>query len=71
MSFEIDMLIPKEAVDDLGQTAKATITSLRYTLHLKINDSDTESGPITIVYEKLEPLTLTDTRKKIFWNRSS
>ncbi|MBD2175597.1 AAA family ATPase [Pseudanabaena sp. FACHB-1998] len=32
MSFEAEMLIPKQGIDDLGQGAKASSTFLRYTL---------------------------------------
>jgi len=34
MSFEAEMIIPHEAIDDLGQMAKASITFVRYTLTL-------------------------------------
>ncbi|OPL14542.1 MAG: ATPase [delta proteobacterium ML8_D] len=34
MSFEAEMIIPGEGIDDLGQKAKASITFLRYTLFL-------------------------------------
>ena len=56
MSFEIDMIIAKEAEDELGQPAKATITSLRYTLELKLNETNEFEQPITIIKEVLEPL---------------
>lgn len=32
MSFEAEMIIPKQGIDDLGQAAKASSTFLRYTL---------------------------------------
>ena len=32
MSFEAEMFVPRQAVDDLGQTAKASVTFLRYRL---------------------------------------
>src|SRR5579872_5226816 len=34
MSFMAEMIVPSEGVDDLGQTAKASITLLRYSLDL-------------------------------------
>lgn len=34
MQFEVDMIIPKEGIDDLGQEAKASSTFLRYRLRL-------------------------------------
>jgi len=68
--FEIDMIVPRYAEDDLGQMAEASITSLRYTLELKLNDDATEKEPIEIVNEELRPITLTETRKKIFFEKS-
>ena len=34
MAFEVEMIVPPEAVDDFGQTGKATNTMLRYSLEL-------------------------------------
>ena len=65
--FEVDMLVPKEAEDDLGQIAKATITSLRYTLELKLNNELTGNEPIEIVREELVPITQTETKKSIYF----
>lgn len=67
MSFEFDILVRKEAEDDLGQIAKATITSLRYALELKLNDSKNEHEPIEIIKEELRPITLTDTKKNLYF----
>ena len=58
------MLIPGTGIDDLGQTAEATITSLRYNLKLKLNSETDENEPIEIVHESLNPITLSDTKKK-------
>ena len=68
MSFEIDMLIPKIGIDDLGQTAEATITSLRYILILKLNDENENKEPIEIIKEELLPITQTDTKKSLFFS---
>lgn len=65
MTFEVDMLVPKTGVDDLGQSAEATITSLRYTLKLALNNEVNDSEPIRIVCEKLMPVTLTETKKNL------
>ena len=43
MSFTAEMIVPKKAVDDLGQEACATITFLRYTLELACKE--TGDGP--------------------------
>ena len=68
MNFEVDMLIPKSGTDDLGQSAEATITSLRYTLKLELKNEGNDSEPIRIICEKLEPVTLTETKKNIYFD---
>jgi len=65
MTFEVDMLVPKSGIDDLGQSAEATITSLRYTLQLALNNETNDSEPIRIICEKLMPVTLSETRKNL------
>lgn len=65
ITFEIDMLVPQQAIDDLGQTADATITSLRYILYLRLNEETTDGEPIVIEKEELRPITLGDTKKNI------
>ena len=67
MSFDIDMIVPVEAEDDLGQMAEATITSLKYRLELKLNENNEEREPIEIVEELLIPITQTDTRKSLYF----
>ncbi|MBN8653022.1 MAG: AAA family ATPase [Cytophagales bacterium] len=69
MSFEIDMLVSKKAEDDLGQDAEASITSLRYSLELKLNLDNTEGQPIQIIKEELRPITLGETKKGIHFER--
>lgn len=71
MTFEIDMLISKEAEDDLGQLAAASITSLSYVLELRLNDEVSEKQPIEIVKEELKPITLTDMKKNIFFDKNN
>lgn len=65
MTFEVDMLIPKFGIDDLGQNAEATITSLRYKLTLELNNEIADSEPVRILREELEPVTLSDTRNNL------
>jgi predicted ATPase len=65
IDFEVDMIIPKTGIDDLGQVADATITSLRYHLVLELNKETEESEPVRIVKESLEPITLSETKKNI------
>jgi predicted ATPase len=68
MRFEIDMLIQRNGVDDLGQTAEATITSLRYLLELQLNDEVLTNDPITIVKEALEPITQTQAKQNCYFD---
>lgn len=67
MTFEIDMLVPRKAEDDLGQTANASITSLRYILELKMNDESEGKEPIEITKEELKPNTQTETKRTIYF----
>ena len=55
MSFDAEMIVPRKAVDDLGQEAEASITFLRYSLELayrKTGDSLTP-GALEIMKEQL------------------
>ncbi|MGB3786828.1 MAG: AAA family ATPase [Phormidesmis sp.] len=56
MFFEAEMIIPSEAVDELGQTAKASTTFVRYSLRLayRSDDSLRSFGSIEILEEKLD-----------------
>ena len=40
MSFEAEMIIPQDGVDDLGQQVKATTTFLRYRVVLAYREED-------------------------------
>lgn len=55
MSFEAEMIVPKEGVDDLGQKARATTTFLRYAIALAFRqDSDFQSlGRLELIKEEL------------------
>ncbi len=53
MSFEAEMIVPPEAMDDLGQPARATITFLRYSLTVAKRKEDSHLGPLEIVREEL------------------
>jgi len=64
MTFEAEMIVPREAVDDLGQVAKATITFLTYKLSLGYR-SDGVNAPLEIRSEELQHVNLTDARKHI------
>lgn len=55
MSFAAEMIVPEKAVDDLGQEAKASITSLRYTLELGYREAGSNHAPgaLEILKEEL------------------
>ena len=57
MAFEVEMIAPTEAVDDLGQEGHATANFLKYTLVLRHRDeserSHPTSGPLEIEKEEL------------------
>ncbi len=56
MSFEAEMIIPAEAINELGQTANASTTFVRYSLTLAYrSDSSLRSlGSLEILEEKLD-----------------
>jgi len=60
MSFEAEMIIPREGSDDLGQKARAKITLLRYTLVLtyRVDDNLPSLGALAITQERLEHISL-------------
>ncbi len=68
MKFEVDMIVPQEAEDDLGQKSKATTTSLKYTLELNLNLYDNDKEPIEIIKEELIPIKSREARKNIYFN---
>lgn len=70
MNFEIDMIVPQKAEDDLGQMAIATITTLRYNLELKLNDEYDGRELIEIVREELIPISQNEAKKSIFFDYS-
>lgn len=56
ISFEAEMIVPPLAVDDLGQTGKATTTFLRYTLVIRLRANATNgaaANPLEIIKEEL------------------
>jgi predicted ATPase len=69
MSFEAEMIVPAEGLDDLGQTAKASITFLRYSLELALReDSGVRSlGGLEILKEELAHIPLGDASKHLLF----
>ena len=72
MSFEAEMLVPRQAVDDLGQEARASITFLRYALQLgyrETGDSLTP-GALEIMAEELVHISQRDALKHLLFPHS-
>ncbi|MFM7573662.1 MAG: AAA family ATPase [Snowella sp.] len=73
MSFEVEMIIPKTGMDDLGQEAEASSTFLRYSLVLKYVDSQnylTSSGSLEIIGEYLITVQQTELGQALNFNYS-
>jgi predicted ATPase len=73
MSFEAEMLVPESGQDDLGQTAKASITFLVYRLTLGLRREPTiASGErIEVVAEELRHINVGDARKHLGFPHSA
>lgn len=67
MSFEVDMIIPQEGYDDLGQRACTSTTAVRYKLQLRSIDSSELDEPIQILSESLEPIPIKEIRRQLYF----
>ena len=67
MSFEAEMIIPREGKDDLGQKAEATITFLRYTVVLayRVDENLPSLGSLELIREELEHIKLGEAPKHL------
>ncbi len=67
MSFLVEMIIPKEGIDDLGQAAEATITTVRYKLELAYRDNHDlgTQGVLEIIREELAPIAQREAYKSV------
>jgi predicted ATPase len=68
--FEVDFIVDKASIDDLGQNANATITSLCYKLELKLNNDDDSSEKVQITREELIPIIQKDIKTKLYFKYS-
>jgi predicted ATPase len=80
MSFEAEMIIPPEGADDLGQSAKARITFLRYSVVLAYRaDQNTPApGSLELIREELAHINIGESHKHLLfphnaaaWGRSA
>ncbi len=72
MTFEAEMIIPAEGADDLGQSAKASTTFVRYVLVLELRAENGLSGPggLELVREELSPIKIGDAPKNLPFDHS-
>lgn len=73
MSFEAEMILSKQGLDDLGQPVEASITLVRYVLRLGWRGHEAEhsdAGPLEVLEETLVPLRLRDAGDHILFPAS-
>ncbi len=73
ITFEAEMIVPRQAIDDLGQEAEASITSLRYSLELAYRETDDSlvRGALAIVKEELVPIAQRDASQHLLFPHSA
>lgn len=73
MSFEVEMIVPQHGVDDLGQEARASITSLRYAITIGYRaDNGHKQGGLELLQEELTHINRSVASKHfIFPNKPS
>lgn len=73
MSFEAEMIVPREAWDELGQKAKASITFLRYSLTLGYREDENRlsGGSLQLLKEELTHITQGDAGKHLLFPHSA
>jgi predicted ATPase len=73
MSFEAEMILSKQGLDDLGQAVGASITFVRYGLQLGWRGHEApnpDAGPLEVLEETLVPLRLRDATDHILFPAS-
>lgn len=68
MEFDLDMIVPRDAVDELGQTGEASTTCLNYKLKIgyrQENDDRRQLGELELLFEELNYITHTEARKRL------
>lgn len=64
MTFETEMIVPQHGIDDLGQEATASITSLRYSITLGYRtDNNHRTGGLELLREELTHINKGDAAK--------
>lgn len=65
ISFDVEMLVPRTGVDDLGQEAKASITFLRYVLTIGRRPKGGAGLPLEIRQEELSHIKLDEAKEHL------
>ncbi len=68
IEFDLDMIVPREAVDELGQTGEASTTCLNYKLKIGYRETGEDRrqlGELELLFEELNYLTHTEARKRL------
>lgn len=73
MSFDIEMIVPQNATDDLGQKAEAKITFVRYKLEIGYRENPALPilGSLELLHEELEHINLGEASKLLKFPHSA
>ena len=66
MTFEVEMIVPEKGIDDLGQSATAKITFLRY--EIKIGFRAEKPGGLELLHEELKHINRSDAYKHLLFD---
>lgn len=72
MTFEAEMIVHREGIDDLGQTANASITFLKYRISIgyRFENGHRPSGFLEILHEELTHINQGDARKQLLFEHT-
>lgn len=73
ISFEAEMIVPSEGIDDLGQHAEAKITFLRYAVELgyRVDEALPALGSLELLRESLDHIRLSDAAEHLKFEHSA
>lgn len=73
IEFDLDMIVPRDAVDELGQTGEASTTCLNYKLRIGYRrdaDDRRQLGELELLFEELNYITHNEVRKRLLFHPS-
>lgn len=71
MHFVAEMIVPETGLDDLGSTAKAGMTFLRYELRLRLREEAGTLGPLEVVHEAMDHINRTGAHEALGFPHSA